>query len=412
MDALTGKDVFKMVGNLLHILGLVHGHNDIVMGIDELLTFTGDDILHILDVLDSKEVAGIRHRGMTVTLLIQQGEFSLLVRQEDNLVIDQGVNLRNMVKVGHDIDRHDTIVDSHVNIGTENTGKADRVHIQQAVDLGLTMTHMDALAVNLEIVHADSLVTEIKGKEAVGIDAGSFDIKEGDITDATILQLVGDLTDLDLEIAPLAIVIRQQGALLIFLGNNNIGGAVSIQTTVEETEIGVGEIETALVDIGVTTSCNLLHVELLPDKDILLMEAVALTKGLQDIGHQGSEIIIAVNIGRILLHRIVNTHDGTELTSLGVYHTNAVNIFDAEIDILEDIGTLAARSEGIDGNSHPDKDGKDDHYHEYCYHIINVSTKVILKEITGMGEDKDAFVDSLAMQALTLLDEDEDSTNA
>ena len=71
MDALTSKDVFKMVGDLLHILGLVHGHNDIVMGIDELLALTGDDILNILNVLDGKEVAGIRHRGMTVTLLIQ-----------------------------------------------------------------------------------------------------------------------------------------------------------------------------------------------------------------------------------------------------------------------------------------------------------------------------------------------------
>ena len=187
MNALTSKDIFKMIGDLLHILGLVHGHNDIIMGIDELLALTGNDILHLLDILNGKEVAGIRHRGMTVTLLIQQGEFSLLVGKKDNLVINEGVHLRNMVKVGHDIDWHDTIVDSHINIGTKDTGKTDRVHIQQAVDLGLTMTHIDALAVNLEIIHTDSLVTKIKGKEAVGINAGCFNTKEGDIVNTTIL---------------------------------------------------------------------------------------------------------------------------------------------------------------------------------------------------------------------------------
>ena len=98
------------------------------------------------------------------------------------------------------------------------------------------------------------------------------------------------------------------------------------------------------------------------------MEAIALAKGLQDIGHQRSEIVITFNIGRILLHGIINTHNSTELTSLGVDDTNAVNIFDAEIDILEDIGTLAASSKGIDGDSHPDKDAQNNQYHDNCCH--------------------------------------------
>ena len=60
------------------------------------------------------------------------------------------------------------------------------------------------------------------------------------------------------------------------------------------------------------------------------------------------EIVIAVNVCRILLYWIFDFQDGGILTRLGVQHTHTICIFHREIDILKDVLALATRTERID----------------------------------------------------------------
>ena len=102
------------------------------------------------------------------------------------------------------------------------------------------------------------------------------------------------------------------------------------------------------------------------------MQGIAFTKSLENAGHQSGKRIIALNISRELLNRILHPHNGTELTSLGIDNTYAVNIFDAEIDILEDIRTLATSTKGIDRNSHADTNEDNRRNRKKCKHTDTI----------------------------------------
>ena len=91
MDAQTTEGVFQMVGAFLDVGINRNTHDKVEMGIDQLLVLSGNDFLHFLDVLHSNEVAGVGHTGMTVLLLVEKGELSLLVRYEEHLVIHHDI---------------------------------------------------------------------------------------------------------------------------------------------------------------------------------------------------------------------------------------------------------------------------------------------------------------------------------
>ena len=91
MDAQTTEGVFQMVGAFLYVGINRNTHDKVEMGIDQLLVLPGNDFLHFLDVLHSNEVAGVGHTGMTILLLVEKGELSLLVRYEEHLVIHHDI---------------------------------------------------------------------------------------------------------------------------------------------------------------------------------------------------------------------------------------------------------------------------------------------------------------------------------
>jgi hypothetical protein len=61
------------------------------MGIDQLLVLSGNNILYLLDVLHSNQIAWVGHTGMTVLLLVKQGKLMLLVGYEEHLVIHHDI---------------------------------------------------------------------------------------------------------------------------------------------------------------------------------------------------------------------------------------------------------------------------------------------------------------------------------
>ena len=72
--------------------------------------------------------------------------------------------------------------------------------------------------------------------------------------------------------------------------------------------------------------------------------------------HQVRKVIVTVSISRILLYRVLHLQDGRILTGLGIEYPYPVRILDTEIDVLEGIGTLAARAKGPDRQPHTHKD--------------------------------------------------------
>ena len=89
-----------------------------------------------------------------------------------------------------------------------------------------------------------------------------------------------------------------------------------------------------------------LIMEMLADEHILFMDGIAFTKSLGKGGHQVVELIIAVDVGRILLDGVLHLQDGSILTALGIEHTDAIHVLDGEVDVLKYLLALAACSKG------------------------------------------------------------------
>ena len=91
-----------------------------------------------------------------------------------------------------------------------------------------------------------------------------------------------------------------------------------------------------------------LILELLTHEDILLMNGIAFTEGLGKCGDKMIELIVAVYVCRILLHRVLHLQDGRIFASLGVEHANAIHILNREVDVLKDFLAFSSGSKGRD----------------------------------------------------------------
>ena len=86
-----------MVGTFLNISIYRYSNDKVEVSIYQLFVFSCYHILHLLDVLHGYLVAWIWHTGMTVFLLVEKGEFSFLVRNEEHLIIHNYIGRRNAV---------------------------------------------------------------------------------------------------------------------------------------------------------------------------------------------------------------------------------------------------------------------------------------------------------------------------
>lgn len=97
MDAQSAKGVLQMVGAFLNISIYRRSNDKVEVGIYQLFVFSCYHILHLLDVLHGNQVAWVWHTGMTVFLLVEEGKFSFLVRNEEHLVIHDYISRWNAV---------------------------------------------------------------------------------------------------------------------------------------------------------------------------------------------------------------------------------------------------------------------------------------------------------------------------
>ena len=92
--------------------------------------------------------------------------------------------------------------------------------------------------------------------------------------------------------------------------------------------------------------------EFLPYENILLMNCVTFTESLGKRCQQMGKLIVAVDIGRIFLHRILYLQYSGILTCLGVEYAYTIYILNREIDVLEYLLALTACTKGIYRDCH------------------------------------------------------------
>ena len=227
-----------MVGAFLQVSIGLDGNDEVEMAIDQLLVLPRDKLFHLLDVLHCNLVAGIGQGGMAVFLLGQFAHLLLLAGQEDDLVEDDALGLGDAVKHGHQVNRHSDVVDLDIGIGTDKAGQDDAINIDKAIDLELSAAYTNLFLAHLEVVERDILVGIVLSQILVNEMLDLIGCEETG-SDATVAELVLDLANLDDEVLPLLVVVAEQAALLVFLGNSDIGGAVGIFPAFEIAEIAL-----------------------------------------------------------------------------------------------------------------------------------------------------------------------------
>lgn len=284
---------------------------------------------------------------MAVFLLFQQTKLTLLIGNEYHLVEYHTLSTRNTVHKAQQVNRHRGVIDFDVSERSNERRKIDCINIYQGIDLRLAVTHGDLLVIDLEAGHRYGFSTEILREESVNEVRSLLAGKETGI-DTGVTQLIMYLTDLDKEVPPFLGIIGHQPALFVFLCDGKIGGGISILTALEIAEVTLRE---KLVLIAIFIMKALSH------KDILLVKRIAFTESLSNGHKETGEIIVAVNVGRELLHRILKAQHSAILTGLGIQHTHAVHFLHREVDVLEDFLSLATSSESIDRNGHTQTEG-------------------------------------------------------
>lgn len=81
------------------------------------------------------------------------------------------------------------------------------------------------------------------------------------------------------------------------------------------------------------------------------------------------ELVIGIDVGTILLHRILHFQHSGVFACLGIYHTDTVRIFHGEIDVLEYPFPFASRAESIDRNGHACANGNKNQ-EDVCNHSV------------------------------------------
>ena len=169
MDAHPAKGILQMIGTLLYVRIWLHRHDQIIVGIYQLLVFSRYHLLHSLDVLYGYQIAWVRHAGMAVLLFVEQGKLTLLIRHKDDLVIHHTLHSWYAVHQGYQIHWHTGVV--HLDIGEWSylCRQIGAIDIHQTIHLAASVTHTYRLVIHLESCHAHHLVTEVHGKETVNI---------------------------------------------------------------------------------------------------------------------------------------------------------------------------------------------------------------------------------------------------
>ena len=150
------------------------------------------------------------------------------------------------------------------------------------------------------------------------------------------------------EVTPFLVVERHQTALLVLLCDGEVADAVGKGSAVEIAEVTLAQ------ELMIST---VLFLECLPHKHVLLVQRIAFAQGLGKGGEEVGELIVGLDVRRILLYRILDLQHGGVFARLGIEHADAIHFLDGEVDVLEDALALPSRAECLDTDGHAHADG-------------------------------------------------------
>ena len=73
---------------------------------------------------------------------------------------------------------------------------------------------------------------------------------------------------------------------------------------------------------------RILFLERLPHKHVLLVHGIAFTQGLGKGGEEVGELIVGLDVGGILLHRVLHLQNSGVFARLGIEHADAIHFLD------------------------------------------------------------------------------------
>ena len=267
-----------------------------------------------------------------------------MVGQEDDLVINHSLGVRYAVHHRHQIHRHFGIVYLNIRVGTDQRRECGAVHVHEAVHFATLVAHRNSLIVRLEVRHRDSAVVEIHGEVAIHILARFGFVQESGLHTA-VTQLVVYLADFHKEVTPFLVVEREKTAFLSLLRDGQVTKAVRVLAATEITEVRRRE--------KFSFAVRFIR-KAFPDENILFVNGVPFAQCLRKGSEQVRELVVTVDVRRILLHRILYFQYGGIFAGLGVQYAHTVRLFRRKIDILKDSLALAACAERIDRYGHAD----------------------------------------------------------
>ena len=94
------------------------------------------------------------------------------------------------------------------------------------------------------------------------------------------------------------------------------------------------------------------------------MDGITFTQSLNDCTHQCREIIVAVYVRRVFLHRVRYFQDSRVFACLCVHNTNTFIVFHGKVYILKDFLAFTARAKNRYRDCHTCKNCK-----EYEYYV-------------------------------------------
>jgi len=305
------------------LLGLA-ADKQVEIGVDEQLAVLGKEVQHGFDVGLGDLVAGVGHGAVALGLALKLTEELSLLRDLDDLVVDDAVGIGYLTEKGQQVGGDDVAVDGDGLVGPDKRWLVYLVHIYDVEGFYDFVAHPQAVVTGLETLHGEGAGLEVEGHEAVEV---LVDLVLGELAvpDAALLEDIHDLADLRVEFEPGLGVVLHEGGLHRFLGDDEVGADLCVWAAVEVAEVAARE--------ELHVGCDGMVVALTAE-DVLFLQGVAFAEGLDDVVQHVGVGDVLHGIGGILLHGVLYLDDDGRIAVLREedrVHQLAIGI----LDVLE-----------------------------------------------------------------------------
>jgi len=233
-----------------------------------------------------------------------------LGRYLDDLIVDNTIGIRNLCQEGEEVGGNVSTVDVDREERSHEVGHVDFVYIHQGEGLHRAVANLQVLVRALEVGHGKRPLLELERHEAMKVLV-NLRLAQLTVHNTFLLQDVGYLGHLYMEVLPSFSIVFHEGIVRTFLRDDEKGAYVGIRPSLEVVEVTFGE--------ELLFSLRLMVIFLLAE-NILFLQGIPLAERLDDVGQYVLKEPILVGIGTILLHGILNLKEDRWVAFLRPQH--------------------------------------------------------------------------------------------